>query len=955
MFRFLICAALLSFQAFPQQSGPQYRRSSVISSAKFHTIFSNYAVIAQPRPVPSAPKFSWPRISNPYIYDFSFLLGLELPIRDYNNNGTPDTVHSVIITAVERPGGGEYGPNGIFWGFEPLDGYFNPAISDYTKGVALSFDPSTWPAFWPDHPEWGNNVWYGINGPNNFTADAEAVFAMDDKNDGEVHFKWGFLPDSTQPLVKGHGIKNTVHYLFFNDGIFSDVVFCVYKIKNTGKSDYAKVTAGQLLGSYIGGDGDEWNDDVTIYFPKDDYVYAYDFDNHIRPAANPRWKGKTGGLGMKFLDAPSSNKIASCRVFVPAGNITMGNDEEMWHYMRPGNYLFPPSVIMPPDSIPYALKGEDGEAMWATDYFSLASGEEKKVTTAIAGGYFRDETMILLKKAEAFANSGYNLDSAQNKIRLTSLTGYTTINANFNLTWNSSVTPGLIDIWITKDFGKTWNIIARNALDNGTFTLVPSLIGNAPLARIAVFKKDAQGKMIGFNESALFRINCSAAPFNAVRIIGEPGVDTTITSGAFAFKMRIGTMNAAGTTLKASYKNSFTPAFVPFYEGAVFSDTAVQTLMLSLRDIPNDGKTIIKCVVGEGAAADSHETEPFNNMTERISLPAVNHYFKSGNTDATVSIHITNPSLLAGHTYTVTFDDTSSPTQKYFSVFNNSLNRQVLTNSPLNMTGESDHFDGLSLNVSDFFTGPDYARSGWNNPGSNNPSFMMTRIDIPQLNVSGYNLPADYRLEFSSQYNLSSYNLSALGIPLPVINNINFRVMDITDNNLPVPVPFAFVENSQTVTGKLSPNDILFLADKSENFLTYRILFSGDSTAHIPAEQDTLYICTAKGLSVFDSLVILASTSVEVEKDDPEFLVSQNYPNPFSGHTTLKLQIKRGRTLSLKIYNSLGQLIESRVLESGKGNNTEIKISGKGLSSGIYFYELSDGAHTIVNKFIVLH
>ena len=100
---------------FPQPSGEQYRRSAVIDGNSIETVITNYAVIAQPSNV--GPKFSWNGIYNEYLSDISILLGLELPIADYWMGNIPpdgilDTIHSVIITPVDRPGGGElYGWN----------------------------------------------------------------------------------------------------------------------------------------------------------------------------------------------------------------------------------------------------------------------------------------------------------------------------------------------------------------------------------------------------------------------------------------------------------------------------------------------------------------------------------------------------------------------------------------------------------------------------------------------------------------------------------------------------------------------------------------------------------------------------------------------------------------------------------------------------------------------------
>ena len=50
-----------------------------------------------------------------------------------------DTIVSVVITSVSRPGGGDFSPGGgTFLGFEPIPGFFNPQFNQVGKGVAMS-------------------------------------------------------------------------------------------------------------------------------------------------------------------------------------------------------------------------------------------------------------------------------------------------------------------------------------------------------------------------------------------------------------------------------------------------------------------------------------------------------------------------------------------------------------------------------------------------------------------------------------------------------------------------------------------------------------------------------------------------------------------------------------------------------------------------------------------------
>jgi len=68
--------------------------------------------------------------------------------------------------------------------------------------------------------------------------------------------------------------------------------------------------------------------------------------------------------------------------------------------------------------------------------------------------------------------------------------------------------------------------------------------------------------------------------------------------------------------------------------------------------------------------------------------------------------------------------------------------------------------------------------------------------------------------------------------------------------------------------------------------------------------------------------------------------LSQNYPNPFNPSTTIRYDLPKAANVSLKISNTLGQLVATLVDERKEaGYHTVQWIAG--VPSGIYFYRLS--------------
>jgi hypothetical protein len=96
---------------------------------------------------------------------------------------------------------------------------------------------------------------------------------------------------------------------------------------------------------------------------------------------------------------------------------------------------------------------------------------------------------------------------------------------------------------------------------------------------------------------------------------------------------------------------------------------------------------------------------------------------------------------------------------------------------------------------------------------------------------------------------------------------------------------------------------------------------------------------------------------VSVEEETPisnSFYLFNNYPNPFNPSTKIKFEIPTSGFVTLKIYDVLGNEIVTLVNEEKTLGTYEIEFDGKGLSSGLYFYTLTDGSYSETKKMILL-
>ncbi len=109
----------------------------------------------------------------------------------------------------------------------------------------------------------------------------------------------------------------------------------------------------------------------------------------------------------------------------------------------------------------------------------------------------------------------------------------------------------------------------------------------------------------------------------------------------------------------------------------------------------------------------------------------------------------------------------------------------------------------------------------------------------------------------------------------------------------------------------------------------------------------------AKDSTYLDSLY--SPTSVEEEHQMPkEFALMQNYPNPFNPITNIEFQIKEYGFVSLKIFDLLGNEIATLVDEEKSSGEYKVEFDASGLTSGIYFYQVTAGDFSETKKLVLL-
>jgi len=152
----------------------------------------------------------------------------------------------------------------------------------------------------------------------------------------------------------------------------------------------------------------------------------------------------------------------------------------------------------------------------------------------------------------------------------------------------------------------------------------------------------------------------------------------------------------------------------------------------------------------------------------------------------------------------------------------------------------------------------------------------------------------------------------------------------------------------------LSEGTILFSSDNGQNW--------SPQGEYLSILNDIYFINSSTGWAVGDNGTILHTTNGGVSFVDEEqintiptdFLLSQNYPNPFNPSTKIKYSVSQSSKVVLKVFDFLGNEIETLINEEKPAGSYELTWVAANLPSGVYFYQLKAGSLLETKKMILL-
>jgi blue copper oxidase len=178
-----------------------------------------------------------------------------------------------------------------------------------------------------------------------------------------------------------------------------------------------------------------------------------------------------------------------------------------------------------------------------------------------------------------------------------------------------------------------------------------------------------------------------------------------------------------------------------------------------------------------------------------------------------------------------------------------------------------------------------------------------------------------------------------------------WKFINTTNNFHPMHVHgVLFQVHSRNGSTNLAPNDkgwkdtVLVFPNETVSVLVKFIDYSGIYVLHCHNLEH-------EDMGMMQNFLIDEAPTTAGENKIPEnFTLNQNFPNPFNPITRITYSLPVDTFVSLKVYNQLGQEMQTLVESNISAGNHEVIFNGRGLSSGVYFYKLKTKEYTETRK-----
>jgi hypothetical protein len=121
------------------------------------------------------------------------------------------------------------------------------------------------------------------------------------------------------------------------------------------------------------------------------------------------------------------------------------------------------------------------------------------------------------------------------------------------------------------------------------------------------------------------------------------------------------------------------------------------------------------------------------------------------------------------------------------------------------------------------------------------------------------------------------------------------------------------------------------------NGMPYAIIYD---LSYVPVSRKMRAVTHGNG--IWEIKLASVPTSVEIESNGipKEFLLKQNFPNPFNPVTRIDFAVAKQSYIKINVYDLSGKLVKTLVDKQHSAGNYYVNFDSNGLSSGVYFYSM---------------
>jgi hypothetical protein len=223
---------------------------------------------------------------------------------------------------------------------------------------------------------------------------------------------------------------------------------------------------------------------------------------------------------------------------------------------------------------------------------------------------------------------------------------------------------------------------------------------------------------------------------------------------------------------------------------------------------------------------------------------------------------------------------------------------------------------------------------------------------IGPYNVIRFNLDGVFIQEDTTRYNTITRN--------SISNNVRSGIMLFNGGNAGISRPVLSWDESAAF-GSVVPNGTVeIFSDSSGQGRVYEGSVQADGGGRFewsgsPAGPNiTATVTDADGnTSEFSQPAFVTAVTGKNPATPDDFSLSQNFPNPFNPHTTVRFNVADPCRVTLKVFDTNGREAAEIADAFYSAGGHEIGFDASGLASGVYLLKIRMGAYTASRKMVI--